>query len=117
MDIVPRLERLPLEYFGYAQSAFYGGRTSAHIRKIPVPIVSCDFLSMCPTVNSNMGLLDFVIAKRARIIKNSAKDVETFLRRVNLEALFQRSMWLELTAFVRVIPHGDILPTRARRMN
>jgi hypothetical protein len=42
MGIPPILERqpdLPKRYLGYAQSAFFGGRTSAHIRKVPVPVV------------------------------------------------------------------------------
>ncbi len=33
-------------FVGYAQTAFFGGRTSAHIRKVPVPVVFTDFLSM-----------------------------------------------------------------------
>lgn len=116
MGIVPHLERqpFPLKYLGYAQSAFYGGRTSAHIRKVPVPIVYCDFLSMYPTVNSNMGLWDFVIAKRVRVVKNCVKEMEAFLTRIDLELLFRRATWLQLTVFVRVIPNGDILPTRAQ---
>lgn len=116
MGIVPHLERqrFPLKYLGYAQSAFYGGRTSAHIRKLPVPIVYCDFLSMYPTVNSNMGLWNFVIATRVRVVTNCVKGIEAFLRRVDLDLLFCRGTWPQLSAFVRVIPNGDILPTRAQ---
>ena len=48
MGIAPILQRQRFEkrYLGYAQSAFFGGRTSAHIRKVPVPVVYTDFLSM-----------------------------------------------------------------------
>ena len=53
-----------------AASAFFGGRTSAHIRKIPVPVVYVDFLSMYPTVNSLMDLWRFVIAKEIRVGEN-----------------------------------------------
>jgi len=59
MGIVPILERqsdFPLSYVGYAQTAFFGGRTSAHIRKVPVPVIYVDFLSMYPTVNGLMDL-------------------------------------------------------------
>jgi hypothetical protein len=55
MGIKPTLQRqpnFPKAYLGHAQSAFFGGRTSAHIRKVPVPVVYTDFLSMYPTVNS-----------------------------------------------------------------
>ncbi len=66
MGIPPILERqpdFPKRYLGYAQSAFFGGRTSAHIRKVPVPVVYTDFLSMYPTVNSLMDLWSFVTAR------------------------------------------------------
>jgi len=58
MVITPILERQSdlLPYVGYAQTAYFGGRTSAHIRKTPVPVVYTDFLSMYPTVNSLTGL-------------------------------------------------------------
>lgn len=67
MGIVPVLERqrFPKRYLGYAESAFFGGRTSAHIRKVAVPIVYTDFLSMYPTVNALMGLWRFVVAAEA----------------------------------------------------
>ena len=50
-----------------------GGRTGAHIRLPPVPIVYTDFLSMYPTVNSLMGLWNFVIAER--IVAEDARDL------------------------------------------
>jgi hypothetical protein len=68
MGIRPVLERLPdfpKEILGFAETAFFGGRTSAHIRKIPVPVVYTDFRSMYPTVNSLMGLWNFVIAGKS----------------------------------------------------
>lgn len=117
MGIRPILERqpkFPKKYLGYAQSAFYGGRTSAHIRKIPVPVVYCDFLSMYPTVNSLMGLWKFVVAERINVVNVPVKDVTQFLKSLSVDSLFDQSKWRKLTAFVRVIPNGDILPTRAR---
>ncbi len=45
---------------GYAESAFFGGRASAHVRKVPVPVVYTDFLSQYSTVNVLMGLWNFV---------------------------------------------------------
>jgi hypothetical protein len=47
IDPVLRRQRdFPKKFIGFAQSAFYGGRTSAHVRKVAVPVVYTDFLSM-----------------------------------------------------------------------
>ena len=117
MGIPPILQRqpdFPREYLGYAQSAFFGGRTSAHIRKIPVPVVYTDFLSMYPTVNSLMDLWSLVTAGEIQIIEHCQEEIETFLRQVTVDGLFNPATWKELTAFVRVIPNGDILPSRSK---
>jgi len=71
MGITPILERqpdFPKQFLGHAQSAFFGGRTSAHIRKVPVQVRYTDFLSMYPTVNSLMGLWRYVIAQRIEVV-------------------------------------------------
>jgi hypothetical protein len=117
MGIPPILERqpdFPKEYLGYAQSAFFGGRTSAHIRKIPVPVVYTDFLSMYPTVNSLMDLWSFVIAGEIRVIEHCQEEIEAFLRKIATDSLFDPATWKQLTAFVRIIPSGDILPSRSK---
>ena len=54
--ILKRQRRFPREVLGYAMTAYYGGRAECRIRRVPVPVVSCDFLSMYPTVNTLMGL-------------------------------------------------------------
>jgi len=64
--IVERQRTFPKRYLGYAQSAFFGGRTSAHIRKVPVPVVYTDFLSIYPTVNRLMNLWRFVTADKIK---------------------------------------------------
>lgn len=117
MGIRPVLQRqpdFPKRYLGYAQSAFYGGRTSAHIRKIPVPVVYTDFLSMYPTVNSLMGLWRFVIAKKIRVVKSCAGQVRSFLSKLSADDLFRAETWKKLPAFVRVIPDNDLLPCRSK---
>jgi hypothetical protein len=117
MGIPPILERqpkFPKGYLGYAQSAFFGGRTSAHIRKVPVPVVYTDFLSMYPTVNSLMGLWKFVTAKKIIVIEHCQSEIETFLRQVTVDRLFEQDFWKGLTAFVQIIPSGDVLPSRGR---
>jgi hypothetical protein len=117
MGIRPVLQRqpnFPKKYLGYAQSAFYGGRTSAHIRKVPVPIVYTDFLSMYPTVNSLMGLWRFVTARRIKVVKGCDREIRTFLSKLSMTDLFERKTWKELHAFVRVIPDNDLLPCRSK---
>ena len=117
MGIAPILERqwrFPKRYLGYAQSAFFGGRTSAHIRKVPVPVVYTDFLSMYPTVNALMGLWNYVIAEEIAVVPDCAGEIERFLKQITPELLFDPTTWSKLRAFVRVIPDGDVLPTRAR---
>jgi hypothetical protein len=119
MGIEPILKRqpdFPRKYLGYAQSAFFGGRTSAHIRKVPVPVVYTDFLSMYPTVNSLMQLWRFVIAHEIRVVEHCEKEITRLLAeiRTNPACLFDPQTWKRLTAFVKIIPDGDILPTRSK---
>ncbi len=116
MGVRPIMERqpqFPKRYLGYAQSAFYGGRTSAHIRKHAVPVVYCDFLSMYPTVNALMELWKFVIADKVVVKKTPTDEIERLLKGVSVKSCFDPKMWPQLAAFLRVIPNGDILPTRA----
>ena len=101
-------------YIGYAQTAYFGGRTSAHIRKVAVPIVYVDFLSMYPTVNSLMNLWQFVIARKIRIVDHCHDAITKFLQQITVDSLFRPATWGNLAAFVRVMPDGDILPTRAQ---
>jgi hypothetical protein len=117
MGITPILERQPdfsKAYLGYAESAFFGGRASAHIRKVLVPVVYTDFLSMYPTVNSLMDLWSFVTAEKIRIVEHCDRAIETFLRKLVPEDLFNFSTWKHLTAFVKIVPDGDMLPSRAK---
>ncbi len=117
MGILPILERqpdFPLSYVGFAQTAFFGGRTSAHIRKVPVPVVYVDFLSMYPTVNGLMDLWKFVVARGIRVVTDCQKEIERFLRGLTPEKLFLPSTWKKLPAFVKVVTNGDLLPSRAK---
>jgi hypothetical protein len=117
MGITPVLKRqsdFPKQLLGYAQSAFFGGRTSAHIRKIPVPVVYTDFLSMYPTVNSLMNLWEFVTAQQIVIENHCAKGIERLLSALKPSDLFDPALWRMLPAFVQMVPNGDILPVRAR---
>lgn len=117
MGIQPILERepdFPKDVLGYAASAFFGGRTSSHIRRTPVPVVYTDFLSMYPTVNSLMGLWRFVTADHIEVRREFRQDAIDLLDTVSTNTLFDPSLWPKLTAFVKVIPDGDILPARCK---
>src|ERR1700733_10686366 len=119
MGIPPIMERQPdfsKRFLGYAQSAFFGGRTSAHIRKVPVPVVYTDFLSMYPTVNSLMDLWSLVTARKITIVEHCRREITAFLQPLtaNTADLFKPETWKQLTAFVQVIPDGDVLPSRGR---
>ena len=117
MGIKPVMDRqpnFPAEYIGFAQTAFFGGRTSAHIRKIAVPVVYTDFLSMYPTVNSLMGLWRFVICERIDVVEHCQSEIKEFLARLAPDDLFSPAVWPKLTAFVKIVPDGDLLPSRCK---
>jgi DNA polymerase III epsilon subunit-like protein len=123
MGIRPVLQRqpdFPKAYLGYAESALFGGRTSAHIRKVPVPVVYTDFLSMYPTVNSLMGLWQLVTAREVKVVEHCQTETHAFLGRFVANGkpvandLFEQESWRQLAGFVQVIPDGDILPSRGK---
>ena len=121
MGVPPILERqldLAGEHVGYAQTAFFGGRTSAHIRRTAVPVVYTDFLSMYPTVNSLLGIWRFMTARQIVIVEHCQKDVQALLAKFASKELvgqlFCPDTWKDLTGFVKLIPDGDILPSRSK---
>jgi hypothetical protein len=117
MGIRPILERLPKfpkEYLGYAKTAFFGGRTSAHIRKVPVPVVYTDFTSMYPTVNSLMGLWRFVISREIKVVEHCADEIRTLLKNIDIDKLFLPNTWNHMAGFVKILPDCDILPSRSK---
>ena len=66
---------------------------------------------MYPTVNSLMGLWQFVTAEEIRVVEHCNKEIQTFLANVSADVLFKPETWREVTGFVKIIPNGDILPT------
>ena len=111
--VMMRQPKFPTRFLGNAQSAFFGGRSSAHIRKFAVPVVYTDFLSMYPTVNSLMGLWNYVVADKIRVVDRCQKEVRKLLRRTTVADLFKPSTWKRFAYFVRVIPNRDALPSRS----
>ena len=112
--VFDRQRNFPKRYLGYAQSAFFGGRTSAHVRKAVVPVVYTDFRSMYPTVNSLMDLWRYVKARKIKVVQHCQAEIHAFLNRLTPDDLFKPATWERMAAFVRVVPNGDILPSRGR---
>ena len=98
---------------GIIMSTYYGGRSEVHIRRIPVQVQYCDFLSMYPTVCTLMGLWRFVIAKRLTW-RESTKEVTALLKSVTLGDLQRPEMWAHFATIVQVLPEDDILPVRSK---
>ena len=116
MGIVPILKRqsdFPREILGKAMSAYFGGRTGCHIRRTPVPVLYCDFLSMYPTVNSLMGLWAHVITERIELVEDT-EAVYALVEQLGPEDLLRPETWQKLAVLVEVEPDGEILPIRAR---
>ncbi len=112
--IMARMPDFPKRYCGYAQSAFFGGRASAHVRKVPVPVVYTDFLSQYSTVNVLMGLWQFVTAREIRVIEDCREELAALLPGATPEWVLHATNWKRLAGFARIIPDGDLLPLRAK---
>ena len=112
--IPKRQPNFPKEYLGYAQTAFFGGRTSVHIRKVVCPVVYTDFLSMYSTVNILMGLWRLVNAGEIRVIEHCKDRVEAYLRKLAPDILFEPETWTHMNGFVKLVPNGDVLPIRSK---
>ncbi len=103
----------PRDVLGWAMSAYYGGRAECRIRRVSVPVVYLDFLSMYPTVNALMGLWRHVTAARIET-RDVTDDVRALVERVTVKDALDPDLWRELPALVQINPDGDVLPVRAR---
>jgi len=116
MNVVSPLDHQPDfedEALGYAMNAFYGGRAEARIRRVSVPVVYTDFVSMYPTVNSLMGNADFLRAERVEV-RDDTEAVKTHVEQTTLEDCFVPATWPKLRVLVQVEPRGEPFPVRAR---
>ena len=103
----------PAEVLGWSMTAYYGGRAECRIRRIPVPVVYLDFLSMYPTVNSLLGLWDLVTCERVEV-RDATEQTRALLANLTLECCYEQPTWRQLVGLVEVEPDGDILPVRGR---
>ena len=61
-----------------------------------------------------MNLWQFVIAREIRFVDHCHEEVNRFLAQITIDQFFNPTTWKQLSAFVRVVPDGDILPTRGQ---
>ena len=97
---------------GICMQGYYGGRAEIRIRHTSMPVIYTDFLSQYPTVNTLLGLWRLLIARKIRV-REATRDVETFLKSVDVNQMLDPKTWHKLTFFALVQPDADILPVRA----
>lgn len=97
---------------GQIMSTYYGGRSEVHIRRKVTPAYYCDFLSMYPTVNTLMGLWEFIISDGIEE-EDATDDIRQKLESWTPEHLQQQANWKHLHAIVQVLPDDDVLPVRS----
>jgi hypothetical protein len=102
----------PRERLGEIFCAYYGGRAEVRNRRVVREVSYCDFKSMYPTVNSLMGLWNYVIAEGLKV-EDTTEATRAFLERITLENLRNPATWRNLCTLVRVTPNEDIFPVRA----
>lgn len=113
-SILARQPDFPPEVLGYGMAAFFGGRAECRIRKVPLPVVYVDFLSMYPTVNALMGSWTLSTARRIRL-RDVTTEVIRLLTDPDLFArCFDPTFWRQLLVLVEVEPDREIFPVRAR---
>lgn len=104
---------IPPILIGHIMSAYYGGRSEVHLRRMVSQVLYCDFLSMYPTVCTLMNLWPFMIAQ-GMTWSDTTQNTAAFLDCVSLENLQNQDTWKALLVLVRVQPEGDIFPVRAK---
>jgi hypothetical protein len=116
MNIKPPLARRKVDprLLGWSMSAYYGGRAECRIRKTPVPVVYCDFLSMYPTVCSLMGIWKLLTTRRINIDEDATTQVQQLLDNLGSDDCFDRRLWPHLVGIAQIAPDGDVVPVRAR---
>ena len=98
---------------GAAMAAYYGGRTEARIRGIPIPVRHVDFLSMYPTVCALLGVWRLVSARRIAT-RDATKKAQRLLDSISVEDCLDPKTWRDFNCLVQLAPDGDLLPVRAR---
>jgi hypothetical protein len=104
---------MPPTLIGHIMSAYYGGRSEVHLRRMVSQVLYCDFLSMYPTVCTLMNLWRFITAQ-GMIWTDTTQNTAAFLDSITLAELQKQDTWKSLLVLVRVQPEGDLFPVRAK---
>jgi hypothetical protein len=115
MGILPILGRqpdFPPQILGYGMAAYYGGWAETRIRRVLLPVVYLDFLSMYPTVNTLMGTWRLIISKRIETA-DVTEEIGKLLYGLDWRDLFDKEMWKRFLVLVQIRPEGHLLPARA----
>jgi hypothetical protein len=104
---------MPPTLIGHIMSAYYGGRSEVHLRRMITQVLYCDFLSMYPTVCTLMNLWRFITAQ-GMTWTDTTRCTAAFLQNITLADLQNQDIWKSLLVLVRVQPERDILPVRAK---
>ncbi len=114
IGVRPPLERQEFDpkLLGWAMSAYYGGRTEVRARRVGLPVVYLDFLSMYPTVCALMGVWKLLTAERLEV-SDITDALIRLLESVTIDDCFDSGLWPGLVGIAQIIPDGDILPVRA----
>jgi len=117
MGIAPTVERHPElspEVHGLGMAAFFGGRAECRIRKVDVPVMYVDFLSMYMTCNALMNTWTLIVANDLTV-QDATRQVHEILADPDLrQTCMKPQIWSQLHTLVRVQPNGATLPVRAR---
>jgi len=115
MRVTPILQRqpdFPADILGAAMSSFYGGRAECRIRRLSVPVVYVDFLSMYPTVNCLFQNWSLLTAQLIAVADATA-EVQALVQNITLVDCFRPEIWPQLRGLAWLQPDGDVLPVRA----
>jgi hypothetical protein len=98
---------VPRELFGTIMSTYFGGRAEVRIRRLITEVIYTDFKSGYPTVNSLIGLWDFVIGKGFGW-QDTTQETREFLDRVQCNDFQEKANWKKLRTLVRIKPDKDV---------
>lgn len=104
---------MPPALIGHIMSAYYGGRSEVHLRRMVSQVLYCDFLSMYPTVCTLMNLWRFITAQ-GMTWTDTTQETASFLDSITLANLQRQEIWKNLLVLVRAQPEGDLFPVRAK---
>src|SRR5262249_59001613 len=80
---------------GWAQCAYYAGRSEAHIVKVDVPVAYPDATSMYPTSCARQGLWDWMRAEEL-VAEDTTDEARHLLTTLTPDDLYDSQIWPKL---------------------